>query len=99
MAGMEVPCGGLDLKDRDLLREKRVQRLGGAIWRRSALGFDARYLTEGVDAGVGSAGDRELLVRAVHLLQRAPELALDSPQARLRGPAAEPRPVVFEGEL
>jgi hypothetical protein len=45
MAGMEVPCGGLDRKDRDVLREKRVQRLGCAIWRGSALGFDARYLT------------------------------------------------------
>ena len=68
MAGMEVPCGGLDLKDRDLLREKRVQRLGGAIWRGAALGLDAYDLPEGVDAGVCTTGDCQLLPRAVDLL-------------------------------
>ena len=85
--------------DRDVLRERRVQRLGGALRRRAAADLDRRDVRERVDARVGAAGDGETVDRVVQLRERGAELALDGALARLARPAAEAGAVVRERQL
>ena len=61
-------------------------------------GREARDLPEGVDAGVGAAGDRQVDRLAQDRLQRRLELPLDGPQPGLAGPAREAGSVVFDLE-
>jgi hypothetical protein len=62
VAGVEVRRGGLDCENCNALGKERIQRLGRALWRRAAFGFDAGDLPEGVDACIGAAGNGQLLV-------------------------------------
>ena len=56
-ASIEVGRNLLDTADRHVVGELGVQRLRRSLRRRSALGFDARHLPEGMDARVCASGD------------------------------------------
>jgi hypothetical protein len=99
VTGVEVRSCFLDGERCDVFGQKRVQRLGGSLRRGAVDRVDARDLTEGVDAGVRSPGDRKTVNRAVRFVERVPQLAFHGAQARLGRPPTEPRPVVFEGQL
>ena len=72
--------------DRDVVGQRRVERLGEPLDRRAALGVEARDLPGRVDAGVGAAGDGEA-APATAAPRRAPRAARPRPSAR---PAAAP---------
>src|SRR5205085_3588953 len=95
-AGVEAGRDLRDGDDRDVVREQRVHRLGGALGRRAALDRDARDLRERVDAGVRPARHRELRPAREDAVECGPERALDGPEPRLRGPAVEAGAVVLE---
>src|SRR4029453_13216270 len=75
------------------------QRLSRSIHRRPAGHVHARDLRQRMDARVGPPRNPQPLERPVHPSERIPPDAFDRAQARLRGPTAEPRPVVLERQL
>ena len=62
MTRMEVHRGLLGRDDRDVIRQRRVQRLGGSISRRAALDLDADDVPQRMHAGVRPPSDGELVV-------------------------------------
>jgi hypothetical protein len=93
---MELRSSGLDSADRQVVGKLGVQRLGGALGRRPALGFDARNLRQSMDAGVGPAGHRKLAPGREDAVESFSHDPLDGPQARLGGPTPKGRAVVFQ---
>ena len=85
--------------DRDVVGKSSVQRLGRALERRPAGHVDRDDVAERVHARVRAARDRETVDRPEQRAERLAYAALDRAQAGLRGPAAEVRAVVLEGEL
>ncbi len=80
--------------DRDVVGQRGVERCCETLERRPSLGREARDLTGGVDACVGSPGDGEPVPAGQDGIERIAERALDRPLRGLTGPAAEARAVV-----
>jgi hypothetical protein len=95
---MEVRRRLFRTDDRDVVGQRRIERLGRTRGGRATLDVDAGHLAERVDARVGTAGDGESVNRAVELLECAPELAFDGAKTGLGRPAAEAGAVVLERE-
>src|SRR5579859_379859 len=85
--------------DGDVVGQERVQRLGRALHRRTTGDVDGDRVAERVHARIRSARHGEPVKRCVQGREDPANLAFDRPQAGLRGPAAEVRAVVLEGEL
>jgi hypothetical protein len=94
-AGVEPIGGLLDASDADVVGQQRVDR----AQPRQLRGVARADLAEGVDAGVGAAGDGQPDVGAQQRGQRALELSLDRALPGLRRPPGEAGAVVLECEL
>ena len=81
-----------------VLRERRVERLGGTVERRTARSVDRAHLPDGVDARVRAARYGEAFPGGKGRVQSVAHGLLDGALVRLAGPAAKPRPVVLERE-
>ena len=96
---MEPVRRRLRRNDRDIVRQRRVERLGDALERRTALHVDGADLSSRVHACICPARDDELVPTREHRVERVANGAFHGPQARLPRPAVEAGPVVLEGQL
>jgi hypothetical protein len=93
---VKVGSNRLDLADRDIVWKLRIQRLRRTIRGRPALGLDARDLREGMDTGIGSAGDREIAPAGEDAVEGLAHNGFHRPQTRLSCPAAKAGALVLE---
>ena len=93
---MKVRWALLGGDDGDVVRQRRVDRLGRALGRRSAFDVDADHVSDRVHARVGATGDGKCVDVAKDGAERRLQDAFDSPQPRLRRPAVELGAVVLE---
>ena len=98
-ASVKLLSSGFDSADGDVVGKLRVQRLGGALGRRPALGVYARNLRQRVDARVGPPGHRKLVPAREDVVERPSHDSLHGPQAGLCGPAPKAPAVVLERQL
>lgn len=89
----------LDLPDREVGGEERVEAAAEASGRERRRRCEARDLPERVDPRVGARGRDDLRLFARDLGDRPLELAHHGPRLRLDLRASEAGPVVLEGQL
>ena len=90
-AGAEVVLRLLGHEDGDVVRQRRVERLGRLLRRRPACGPDARHLAGGVHAGVGAAGDLESVPSREDCVERLAHDPLDRALLAAAAPSRESR--------
>ena len=91
MAGVELGRRLLGAGHGDVLRQRGVQRLGHPIRGRTGLDVDRHHVCKRVDAGIGTAGDREVAWVATDVVER---LVRASSTVRSPGCLAQPRNAV-----
>ena len=85
--------------DGDVLRQRGVQRLGGALERRARADLHRHDVRERVDASIGSTGDRDVAAIAVDVLDRLGKHFLDGALTGLPSPSSKGGAVIGNRKL
>jgi hypothetical protein len=99
VAGVESVAYFFDIQNADVGGEPFVQRAENFLRRRERTfggGAEVRYLGNGVDAGIGTAGALDFELGSQEIFGSLAELALDGAGVDLFLPAAVFGPVIFE---